>query len=292
MQARYDDAIYATVARWSEQALLAIRKSLPLMTPVGQYQGFHPGLWSVVGRLLGASARSTESALLLTHASQLWDAEVIARTVTEATLKAAYILQSPATFEQRALEFSSDHFEIGRLKDHQKALDLLEVVSDASSDDWAPIRERLLSDDELSELRATYPKHLRRALETRWGFAGLVRELSSSADPLFDGLKGIAHDYALASHISHADLAGVEMPIERDRRDTERREAIHLAHAARLIEQCVRMFQVRLIVGYRFVGQPASALGALRSEVEQLSREFQAVYEKWLAIERRYSAST
>ncbi|MFD2498571.1 DUF5677 domain-containing protein [Rhizorhabdus histidinilytica] len=158
------------------------------MSPVGSYEGWEAIERETLGFLLSATARASESALLLCAYGQLWDAEVLARSALEGTLKFAYLLQSPDTFTQRHTEYAINLFHIALMKDHLKCAELLAAVSDPDSLQWRPIKDRLLDDDELVELRATYDRVHRRELENRWGFTGLVSELSRSGDRLFRGL--------------------------------------------------------------------------------------------------------
>ncbi|MFC0304018.1 DUF5677 domain-containing protein [Rhizorhabdus histidinilytica] len=264
---------------------MAARELLPLMSPVGSYEGWEAIERETLGFLLSATARASESALLLCAYGQLWDAEVLARSALEGTLKFAYLLQSPDTFTQRHTEYAINLFHIALMKDHLKCAELLAAVSDPDSLQWRPIKDRLLDDDELVELRATYDRVHRRELENRWGFTGLVSELSRSGDRLFRGLGAVAHTYSIASHVHHMDMVGASLPLDRDRRSAERREAIHQTHEARVISDLLNFMLLRLSVGYRFLGISLATLLPAKAKIDALHAKFEPAWSSWLNIE-------
>jgi hypothetical protein len=280
----YTEGLIAVQRDWAEEGLMAARKLLPLMTPVATHP-WEPEERQTIGFLLSATARVSESALLLCAYGQLWDAEILTRSVLEGSLKFAYMLQSATTFRDRHSEYAHDLFNVALMKDHRKCLELLRVVTDPDHPQWRPIRDRLLPDDELSRLSATYDRVHRRELETRWGFTGLVGELSRSGDPLFRDLGGMAHNYSMASHIHHMDMVGASIPLDRDRRSSERRESIHAAHEGRLISDILTFLYLRLGVGYRFVGADTAPLAEARSTIKSLNEKFDVAYSTWMDVE-------
>lgn len=105
------------------------------------------GAKDTLGRLLTASARSTESTLLLTAYGQLWDAEITLRSTCESSLKFCYLLQKDS-FEDRFREYSTDQFFSGLLKDDAKIRDLLDALGNPTGYEWKPFTDRLLSESE------------------------------------------------------------------------------------------------------------------------------------------------
>jgi len=281
----YDDQLFEQQRAWAEGALTTARNILPEMSPVATFLEWEPAQRQTLSWMLSASARTSESALLLCAWGQLWDAEVLVRSVLEGTLKFAYMLQARETFEERHREYTEDLFDISRLKDHRKALDLLESVGDPDGDEWRPMRDLLLSDEEVAEISGRLDKAARRALETRWGFTGLVGALSRSGDPYFHGLGALAHSYSLASHIQHADKHGTSIPLDRDMRSAERRDAIHLAHEGRLLSDVLHFLFMRLAVGYRFVGADSARLVTIKARIDEACEPFRQATEDWHSIE-------
>lgn len=279
------DALFNKQKEWSEQGLLLLRELLPLMSPIGRYREWTPEERDTLGSLISACARSSESVMLLCAYGQVWDADVVSRSVFEGTLKLMYLLQGRENFKQRHTEYANDLFDIALLKDHKKAQDVLNIVSDSQAKEWKPIRERLLSSDERTDIEQRYDKATRRALETKWGFTGLIGTLCRSGDPLFAGLSALYHGYSISSHILHADYVGVSIPLERDRRSEERREAVLLGHLTRLIMDQLVCLHMRLFLGYRYVGHSPEPLADVGDKIRRLKEGFGGVYESWLDIE-------
>jgi hypothetical protein len=281
----YNDAMFATQRDVAEKGLLLARELLPLMAPVGNYPDWSPKQRETLGMLLSAAARSSESAFLLMAYGQLWDAEVVLRSVFEASLKFAFIVQSRDDFEERFVEYDEHQFQIAILKDDQRVKELLAALPNPQGREWKPFREMLLSDAKRDELRLQYDRTKRRAMETKWGVNSLLTSLASKGDVMFSGFAGLAYGYSLASHIQHADYVGVSIPMDRDRRAEARRNSIHMAHLVRLVSDCFTCLQLRLRVGYRFIKcDPAPLLDAT-SKVDQLLASIGHFNDEWLKIE-------
>lgn len=281
----YSDEIYQASRARAQAGLQLLRELLPLMSPVGRYAGWEPEERRTLGELLSAAARSSESTLLLCAYGQLWDAEVVSRSVFEGTLKFAYLLQAQETFKQRHQEYAHELFQIQRVKDHRKAGELLRALGDPQDAQWRPVRDLLLSEQELAQFSGGRDASYRRALENKWGFTGLLAELSRSGDPLFANFGGLLYGYSLASHIQHADSIGVAIALERDLRQPARRDTLHAAHHARLISDVFTSLQMRLYVGYRFVGSDPAPLVAARRSIDDLLKGFGTIYEDWMRSE-------
>lgn len=281
----YSEETYSKLRAWAEQGLFLFRELLPTMAPVGRHERWKPEERQTLADILSASARSTESALLLVAYVQLWDAEILVRSVIEGSLKFCYLLQRRESFEERYRQYSHDLFQIGLFKDHKKAAELLAVVPDPHDRAWKPIRDRLLSETELTSIGNAFGPTERRSLETRWGFTGLIGELSRSGDELTKGFTGFSHGYSLASHIHHADAIGTSIAIERDRRSIERRDTILLAHGAGLISDALSCLHLRLAVGYRFIEHDFESVALAAQKIRNLREAFGGAYDDWMNVE-------
>ena len=74
-----------------------------------------------IGALYTACLRTSGSALILVENGRIWDADLLMRSVTEGSLKVAYLLSNPELFEVRFNEFSEVLFDIEGIKQHRKA---------------------------------------------------------------------------------------------------------------------------------------------------------------------------
>ncbi len=168
-------------------------------------------------------------------------------------MKFCYLLQWPATFNERHAEFAEDLWEIDLLRDHKKSMDMLGVV-DALDEEWRPVRARLLATAEAARIDAKFPKQRRRDLERKPGFTGLAQELVRSGDSAFANIGAMSVSYSVGSHVQHVTYTGIIIADERLRREPEREQAASEAHEARLISDMFVFLLLRLGVGYRFIG--------------------------------------
>jgi hypothetical protein len=270
---------------WSERGLLLLRDMLPLMAPVARFSGWTQAEQKTLGMLLSATARSSESVLLLAAYGQLWDAEMVLRSVLEGTMKFVFLLESREEFQARHQEYSEHLFELALLRDHQKAAEFLDGAADSDAIEWRPIRDRLIPDAELQSLRLQYNRTRRRELEQKWGFTALLNGISRNSRGSSKELSSLAWGYALMSHLQHADYVGVALPFDRALRSTERREALQLAHLARLVVDTLTSMANRLTVGYLFVQEDSEPIVATRSRIDVVRKSFGGAYERWAEVE-------
>jgi hypothetical protein len=90
----YSNDLHTRQREWAEQGLMTTRSLIPKMAIVSAYPGWQAHERETISFLLTAAARASESAFLLCAFGQLWDAEVLVRSVLEGSLKLAYLLQS------------------------------------------------------------------------------------------------------------------------------------------------------------------------------------------------------
>jgi hypothetical protein len=99
------------------------------------------------------------------------------------------------------------------------------------------------------------------------------------------GFAGLAQGYSTASHIQHADYVGVSTPLDRDRRAADRRDAIHLAHLARLVSDALSCLRMRLVAGYRYIDHDSSSISEATEKINCVCNSFGDPYERWMDIE-------
>lgn len=288
------EALSRTQKKWAESSLDLLRELLPLASVVARYPDWTSDERQTLGAMFTACARSSESVLLLCAFGQVWDAELISRSVFEGSLKLAYLLQTSTDFKSRYEAYSNALFEIALLNDHRKATDVLSIVPDPEGREWQPIREILLTDAERDRIGTRYDRAVRRRLQEEWGFTGLIPRLASASDLRIDGVSALAHGYSIASHVQHMDFTGVSLPLERDFRSPDRRDSIHMAHVARLISDVFACFILRLAAAYRYVGEDQTPLAKASERIKSHQIPCRTAYEEWLDIEfpteRRVSA--
>lgn len=275
----------ATYRGWALDGLASLREMLPLMAPLGSYHFDDPSAATAVRDLAVAAVRTAESAMLLCEYGQVWDGELAMRSTIEASLKFCYILQARHTFATRAHEYSQDLFDIGLLRDHNKVSSILSGLSAGSARQLRPLTDRILDPAELDRIQGRLPRPVRAAIEGRWGFTGIIAALDRSNDELFAGVAEMAHIYSMASHVMHADPIGAMMPLERDRRPAESREASHAVHLARLVLDAIGCHRLRLRVMYRFVGAKPEGLARANELTEAAHQRHDEAYRKFMEVE-------
>ena len=258
-----DDMTAGAHSTAAVEALGRLRSLLPLWAPVSQCAVFDTERLSTLRALMVAVSRTTESTLLLCIYRQLWDAEMVLRSIFEATLKFCYLLQSPATFVQRYNEFSDDLWHVELLRGHKKTVELLSVIN-GLDERWGDLRARLLPSTEVARIESRFPRNTRHELERKWGFTGLLQALVRSNDTMFSSFAGLAMGYSTASDVHHVTITGITIADERAQRAENDRLAVERAHESRIISDVLSCLMIRLAVGYRFVGADPEPLAAAR----------------------------
>jgi hypothetical protein len=253
-------------AALGNQALLDL---MPLHAPLREVQAEHNhrrALMLLSTECLGRS----QTIFYLILGLRLWDAEILGRVLFEGTVKFAYILESPSTVRERLVEFSEVLPAISKLRWHGKAEEALAALGDDGSLGQQPYRDMILAPEELAEIRRKYPREERRRVEGRWGFTELATAISKPGGAFGPVGRSSLHRYMVSSHLIHMTHEGVDMPLERDDRPVERRDAVALAHAARLVGDCFELTFLRAAAIRRFLGLPVDDLFEIRRRHEGL----------------------
>ena len=122
------------------------------------------------------------------------------------------------------------------------------------------MRARPLPSDEVTRIQRRLPRALRRELERKWGFTGLLQALVASNDAMFSNLAAMAMGYSTASDVHHVNIIGIAIADERAHRGADDRMAAERAYESRIISDVFACLIMRLAVGYRFVGADPSPL--------------------------------
>lgn len=254
---------------WAEQGALLMRDLLPLLNPIIDHDELDLEVTDTLGMLLDAASRSTDSAFLLLTFGQHWDAELLVRSVFEASLKFVYLIHSKSDVKSRHDEFAEHQFQIAIMKEDQKARDALELVPDASSSEWDAIRALVLHEVEREKLKAMYDKANRRSMDTRWGYTGILNALVRSGDPEYSTLSGLFYGYTLSSHLHHADYMGISIVRGHSRLDPYTRDLTQIKRMARLIRDCFTCFELRFCAAGRFAEWPRESLLQARQRIDE-----------------------
>lgn len=269
---------------WVNRGDRAVAELMPLHSAMNDLPGAHRHRRALM-LLSNACLGSSGTVLHLVEGLRLWDAELVMRSVVEGTVKFGYLLESPATFTARCIEFSDALPAIAWLRRHSRAAEALKALGGADEADARPFRDLLLSEDELAGIRAAYPREMRKDIERRWGFTALVDAVSKEGGAFGPTARLLLHGYSVASELQHMSHTGTDMPLERDKRSDERRKAIEFAHAAKLVEDCFHFTFLRVIVILRFLKRKTDVLKQVELRHASLIEELEQAAQEWKRIE-------
>lgn len=248
---------------WSGLASHFIGDCFDLANPFidNGYTGLDPLVRFVVAQLYIDCHLSSESILLLINDQKEWDADLVARSVMEGSLKFTYMLHgTTAEVEKKVDEYWNILPQFSTIKHSERARRFLEEVPDPDNPNWNPFRDLIIDEAEISQIRSKYSRQERQALEERWSFTGICRTFANSKDRGLAHFAHLAHGYGMSSHLLHKDADGVGMVWDRYKRDPERQTAVKLGHTARIVSDVCTFAQLRLFSLLRACQQPTESL--------------------------------
>jgi hypothetical protein len=243
-------------------------------------------------QLQASSHASGESALLLVGNVRLWDADVLVRSVVEGSLKFTFLLVGDESERKQKLhEFSDVLFEISALKRNSRLEEILKVLQDPNADEWRPFREMILSPESIASIKTKYPRDRRRVIEQRWSFGAICSTLRRSGTEGLSHLGHLMHNYGMSSHVAHQDSVGIGMVWDRNGRTQERRDAVELAHGARLISDVCMMSWLRARMLFKRCNLDIALLKPLNERIEDLHGRTKSATEHFNSVEYGVSST-
>lgn len=178
-----------------------------------------------------------DSILYLTETGRLWDAEIIMRAFTEATIRILFVCYTDAEERERRLnEYWNDLAEINSLKQSNKAKKLLDEIKSESiiRKGIAPL---VLAEERETYLRKKWPKKKRQFINRKWSFSEIIFSLGKFMSERFNTtiITSAVHNYGLSSHLIHADETGIGFLVDRLQRPKSEGELLATGHACRLL---------------------------------------------------------
>jgi Family of unknown function (DUF5677) len=235
------------------------------------FEGLPAEVRFVVAQLFIDCHLSSESVLLLVQTGKEWDADLIARSVMEGSIKFVYMLHgSMGDIEVKVNEYWNVLPLFNAIRHSEHAKGVLGAVKNPEAADWLPFHELLMPDHEVEAVRAKYSRQARREIEERWSFTGICRTLSLSDKAGLRDMAHLAHGYAMSSHLAHKDADGIGMVWERTRRSNSRQQAVTTAHAARIVSDICTFSKFRLWALLKATAQSIEGLTQLEAQYEGL----------------------
>jgi len=274
------------IKRLAHMGNAALLDLMPMNQPLKDVQAEHDHKRALI-LLSTACLGNSQAALYLVLGLRLWEADIIIRSIFEGTVKFAYMLESPSTLPERCDEYSNILPMISKLRWHGKSAEALAALGDNGEIWKQPFREMILSEEELSAIREKYPRELRQSVERKWGYTQLVTAISKPGGAFGPTGRSALHNYMVSSHLAHMSNEGIEMPWERGQREQVRREAIELAHAARIVSDCFELTFFRAITIRKFLARSMEDLTEVRTRHTALFDELKSLSEKFSDVEYR-----
>ncbi len=250
-----------------------------------------PFSWFVNGLTVSCHLTSESTVLLVAH-GRLWDAEILLRSVTEGSLKVAFLCAGDeAERATKAEEYGKTLPDIATIRRHQRLSAFFETVDDPDSPDWEQIKKILVSAEELLQLERAYPRKVRQRIEERWSFFKII-EAFSKPDARLPGLapaRVLLYPYLMASHQTHQDADGVRLIWDRTRRSDARRLPLERAHAARELSDLAAMALIRTYAVLVAHGGEHDAMKQTFQRYDQLTADLAEARRAWWDVESQYT---
>lgn len=271
-----EPAMPSSPAAWAAEASHLIGDCFDHAKPYldQAYEGLPPLVRFVAAQLFIDCHLSSESSLLLIQSGKEWDADLIARSVMEGSVKLTYMLYgSSPEIQLKVDEYWHVLPLFAVIRHGEHARQFLDTVPDADVPEWQPLKELLVEPEEVATIRARYSKRDRQVLEERWSFFGICRFFARTDEPGLRHLAHLAHGYSMSSHLIHKDADSIGMIWDRSTRDEKRRAAVTLGHSARVVSDACTFAKLRLLSLLRACGEPKGVVSEIDSKYRNLTEE-------------------
>jgi hypothetical protein len=277
------------IDRCAEQLVLLDGKLFVLMTTC---RSIDAEMVHLVQWLHAFTCARRDAILLLLRDARPWDAEMLLRSILEATYRALFVcLAQPPLRAQRLEEYWEIVSASNDLKHSSRAsLSLRHIQWSGTGRDIFSFL--VLDEEEEKTIRVEYPREKRKAIDQQWSFAEISAWIDRHAGELGlqAGFSTLLHGYGNASHFIHADERAALLMLDRATRPPGELEILEDSHLARLLSDMLsyqQMFALGLVAGCKLdrkLLQPfAEADVVLNARLEELLHAFYKSQERFYA---------
>lgn len=273
---------------WSSTASHLICECVDMCKPYidKNYNGLNPLVRFVSTQLFLDCHFSSESVLILIAHRKEWDADLLSRSVLEGTLKYTYLMHGT---ENDRLEKTNEYWEVipnlMELNRNSRVKKILDFFDGYEKEEWKPLSELLLTESRLDLIKNKYDKKQRNAILQKWSFSEIGKYFVSLNDKRFHSLALMAHGYGMNSHLVHKDGDGVGMVWDRSQRDDQRKEAVTIAHCARIISDLCNFAFLRSTFLYKACGFNKFPTENFEKKYSELFRDLEKAQSYFMEIE-------
>lgn len=237
-------------------------------------------------KYLAISCNSTSlSAFVLIGQFQLWDAEILLRSVIEGTIKYVFLCFGKSQeLEEKADEFLDTLPEIDELTQHKRVEAFLAGVNNPNGHEWDILKESILEQSRVDYLKAKYPRKVSQQLKQKWSFNEMAKELSNSHinTPEFEALRRLlAYSYGISSHLIHQDGTALKLIWDQNQQDQQGYEKTQLAFASRQLNDLLIMANFRSFMTFKLHNVDPKPVLDLFETHKELFAEMSMARENW-----------
>lgn len=204
----------------------------------------------------------------------IWDAEIVLRTVYEAFSKVLLIsLADNDQVEDLLREFWTELAAIYDRKGALKAEKAEEFARKFSSKDarvFAAFR-----DERMFDINPSGNKKARKEIEQRWSFSGILDAIGKGEFGKFVGVEALAHQYGVASHLSHVSPKAFDLLEDRATRGADKL-LLEVSHTCRICSDLVSLLSFSAHFATSLSPTEPAVAPVLRDAFEKMSEFIKA----------------
>ena len=166
--------------------------------------------------------------MVLIWSGFVWQAEILERSLLEATIKLVYISIDKSKIDQKIDEFQNIISDINQYKRRKEVIEFLDGVNINNDVD-----KHTLQTITKDHVEMKFNKNERKKILEKWTFNSMTKEIDSYKIDGFDKLKYFQNYYSTTSHYIHVDIDCLNLIWDRENRSNEEETALTLAHMGR-----------------------------------------------------------
>jgi len=225
----------------------------------------------------------TQSCMELIWPGFVWQAEILERSLLEATIKLIYIAIDKSTIDQKVDEFQNIISDINQYKRRKEMLEYLDNVDLKNDVDKHALRTvtKINVDINLNQRE-------RKKILEKWAFNSMTKEIDKFKIEGFDKLKYFQNFYSSTSHYLHVDIDCLNLIWDRENREEKEKEAITLAHIGRELTDLYSFNAIRTSSLLRLYGVDKSVLPNYLKTKEDIINKISSLDKEWQNFYREH----
>ncbi len=231
---------------FSHRALELYRKLITDLAPFYRKEsGFNEFNQIVLTELFIQLYCTGEKILMLTGSGDVWESDILIRTLSEGTVKYIYMMQEDLNQKSDLIdEYYNIIPEMQRIGDHGKAIEAIEAFKLVGVERH-PFQLSIVSDEELEELKNKYSKNKISNLNIRWTYKNILKSLMEKEEK-YKVLGSTFYSYSFSSHFIHYDGESLKQRAGALRLNVvENDKTLDKAHMLRIVSNVVSLGALR-----------------------------------------------